>query len=66
MSVDRLDLAAEYRRQAQKIRTLVEKIWINEAREQLLETAEHLEELAQEEERKAHAGSSQPKPQLEA
>ena len=34
MSVDRLDQAAEYRRQAQEIRTLVEKIWITEAREQ--------------------------------
>ena len=66
MSVDRLDLAAEYRRQAQKIQTLVEKIWINEAREQLLETAEHLEGLAKEEERKAHADSSQPKPPSEA
>jgi hypothetical protein len=61
MSGDRLDQAAEYRRQAQEIRTLVGKIWINGAREQLLEAAEHLEGLAKGEEGKAHAGSSQPK-----
>jgi hypothetical protein len=65
MSADRFDQAAEYRRQAQEIRTLVEKIWINEAREQLLEAAEHLEGLAKEEERKAYADSSKPKPQSE-
>ena len=66
MSADRFDHAAEYRRQAQEIRTIVEKIWINEAREQLLETAEHLEGLAQEEECRAHADSSKLKPQSEA
>ena len=55
MPVDHLKKAAEYRRQAQEIRTIVEKITIDEAREQLLETAQHLEELAREEERKAHA-----------
>ena len=43
MSVDHLKKAAEYRRKAQEIRTIVEKIAIDEAREQLLETAEHLE-----------------------
>jgi hypothetical protein len=57
------DQAAEYRRQAQEIRTLVQKIWVNEAREQLLETAEHLESLAKEEERKTHASSATPAPQ---
>jgi hypothetical protein len=41
----RHDQAAEYRRQAQEIRTAVQKLSINEAREQLLETAEHLETL---------------------
>ena len=66
MSADRFDLAAEYRRQAQEIRTLVEKIWINEAREQLLEAAEHLEGLARKEEYRAHANSSKLKPQSEA
>jgi len=45
--------AAEYRRQAQEIRTIVQKLSIDEAREQLLETAERLEMLAEEEERKA-------------
>lgn len=60
MSVDRLEKAAEYRWKAQEIRTIVEKITIDEAREQLLETAEHLEQLAQEEERKAHADGSPP------
>ena len=57
------DQAAEYRRQAQEIRTLVQKIWVNEAREQLLETADHLECLAKAEERKAHANSATPAPQ---
>jgi hypothetical protein len=66
MSIDRLDRAAEYRRQAQEIRTIVQTIWINEAREQLLEAAEHLEGLAKEEERKAHADCSKPKPPSEA
>ena len=60
MSVDHLKKAAEYRRKAQEIRTIVEKITIDEAREQLLETAAHLEQLAQEEERKAHADGSPP------
>ena len=60
MSTDHLDRAAEYRRQAQEIRTIVQTIWINEAREQLLEA------LAKEEERKAHADGSKPKPQSEA
>ena len=66
MSVDRLKKAAEYRRQAQEIRTIVQKIWIKEARAQLLETAEHLEVLAKQEECKAHADNSEPKPRSEA
>jgi len=49
----RHDQAAEYRRQAQEIRTIVQKLSIDEAREQLLEAAVRLETLA-EEERKAH------------
>ena len=53
MSVIAVPKAAEYRQQAQAIRTIVEKIAIDEAREQLLETAEHLEELANEAECKA-------------
>jgi len=56
----------EYRRQAQEIRSKVQKLSINEAREQLLKTAERLETLAEEEERRTHANSSGPKPQPEA
>ena len=62
MFTDHLKKAADYHRQAQEIRTIARTIWINEAREQLLETAEHLEALAQQEERKAHADDSKPKP----
>jgi GTP cyclohydrolase I len=54
------------RRQAQEIRTIVQKIAINEARAQLLETAERLEELAQEAECKACTDGSQPNPQSHA
>ena len=66
MSSNHLKKAAEYRRQAQELRTIVQTIWINEACEQFLETAKHLEGLAQEEERKTHAGGSKPEPQSEA
>jgi hypothetical protein len=48
----RHDKAAEYRRQAQEVRDLVRQISINDARRQLLETAMHLEALAEEEERR--------------
>jgi len=60
-SID-LAITAEYRRQAQAIRTIVEKITIDEARVQLLETAEHLEKLANEAECKAYADGSKPQP----
>jgi GTP cyclohydrolase I len=66
MSVECLAKAAEYRRQAQEIRTIVERIAINEAREQLLETAEHLEELAKEEACKAHDDDFKPQPRSDA
>jgi hypothetical protein len=66
MPIDRLKNAAEYRRQAQEIRTIVQAIWIKEAREQLLEAAEQLEALAKQEERKVHADGFKPKPQSEA
>jgi GTP cyclohydrolase I len=58
--------AVEYRRQAQEIRTIIQTLSINEARNQLLETAERLETLAEEEERRDHVYSSGPKPQPEA
>jgi GTP cyclohydrolase I len=60
------DKAAEYRDQAREIRAIVHRISVNEAREQLLETAKRLEGLAEEEERRAHADSSKPEPQAEA
>ncbi|EIM24428.1 hypothetical protein [Microvirga lotononidis] len=52
------DQAAEYRRQALEIRTMVQKLSVNEAREQLLKTVERLERLAEEEERKVQANNS--------
>lgn len=60
MSFDNGENAAKYRRKAQDLRTIGEKITINKAREELLETAEHLEELAQDEERKARTVGSDP------
>ena len=48
----RYDKAAEYRRQAQEVREIACQISINDARRQLLETAKHLEALAEEEERR--------------
>ena len=62
MSLIALEKAAEYRRKAQEIRTIVEKITIYEAREQLLETAEHLEALAEEEERRFTQTAPRPRP----
>jgi GTP cyclohydrolase I len=60
------DKAAEYRHQAQEIRTIAQRISIDEAREQLLETAKRLEGLAEEEERRAHADGVKPELQSEA
>ena len=65
MNHPRHDQAAEYRRQAQEIRTMAQKLSIDEAREQFLKTAERLETLAEEEERRAQA-NSRPKRQPEA
>jgi Tfp pilus assembly protein PilE len=45
---------------------MVQKLSIEEAREELLETAERLERLAEEEERKAQTNKSRPKRQPEA
>lgn len=58
--------AAEYRRKAQEIRTIVQTLSIDEAREQFLETAERLETLAAEEEYMIETNSSGLKPQPEA
>ena len=57
------DKAAEYRHQAQEIRAIVQKLSVDEAREQLLETAARLEGLAEEEERRAHANGCKPETQ---
>jgi hypothetical protein len=57
------DKAAEYRDQAREIRTLVQRISVDEAREQLLETAKSLERLAEDEERRAHANGCKPETQ---
>ena len=54
------DKAAEYRHQAQEIRAIVQKLSVDEAREQLLETAARLEGLAEEEERRAQDDGSKP------
>jgi hypothetical protein len=54
------DKAAEYRYQAQEIRAIVQKLSVDEAREQLLETAARLEGLAEEEERRAQDDGSKP------
>ena len=66
MPYPRHDQAAEYRRQAQEIRTKVQKLSIDEAREQLLGTAARLETLAEEEERKEQANNFTPRPQPDA
>ncbi len=56
--------AAEYRQQAESIRTLARQITLNEARNQFLNDAKSLELLAEEEERKAQQAISHsaPKP----
>jgi hypothetical protein len=53
MLVAPLSRAAEYRRQAQQAREVAAWIYIHETRQQLLETARHLETLAEDEERRA-------------
>ena len=53
MSVDRLDKAAEYRRQAREARAMAEWIRLNEAKHQYLELARHLEARAEIEEQAA-------------
>jgi hypothetical protein len=60
-----LDKAAEYRQQAESIRAIARQISLNEPKNQLLDTAKHLEMLAEEEERKAQQAAfhSEPKPE---
>ena len=60
MFISRLNKAAEYRQQAQQARAVAAWISINETRQQLLETARHLEMLAEDEERRAQ-GAVQPR-----
>lgn len=58
--------ADDYRRKAEKIRTMARQINLNEARDQLLNAAKHLEVLAEEEERKAQQAASPSEPNPEA
>ncbi len=60
MFISRLDKAAEYRRQAQQARAVAAWISLNDVRQQLLETARHLEVLAEEEETGAREASLNP------
>ena len=53
MLVTQLNRAAEYRRQAQQARAVAAWISLQDVRQQLLETARHLETLAEDEERRA-------------
>jgi hypothetical protein len=60
------DKAAEYREQAEKIRTLARQMSLSDTKSQLLDAARHLDVLAEEEERKAQQATSRSKPKLEA
>jgi hypothetical protein len=60
------DKAVEYRQQAESIRVIARQISLNEARNQLLDTARHLELSAEEEERKAQQAASHSEPTSEA
>jgi hypothetical protein len=55
MDAFRPDTAAEYRQQAEKIRTLAEQVSLLEAKFHLFEAAQHLEELAGEDRQYAAA-----------
>jgi hypothetical protein len=62
----RSDKAAEYRQEAETIRAMARQLTLNEAKNQLLATAQHLELLAEEEERKAQQAASHSEPTSEA
>ncbi|WP_201838423.1 hypothetical protein [Microvirga zambiensis] len=58
MFFHKLDKAEGYRRQAQEVRDVAKQITLLDAKRQLLATAQHLETLAEEEERKARASAT--------
>jgi len=62
----RPDKAAEYREQADEIRSMARQISLNEPRNKLLDAAKDLELLAQEEQRKAGQPVSRSKPEKQA
>lgn len=66
MAHPRPNKAAEYRQQAEQIRTVARQISLNTTKNQLLDAARHLEVLAEEEERKARQSASPTEPKPEA
>jgi len=58
--------AAEFRQQAECIRTIARQVSLNEPRNRLLDSAELLEGLAEEEERKAEYVASRLEPGRDA
>ena len=62
----RPEKAADYRRQAENIRTMARQISLSESRNRLLNAARDLDGLAEEEERKAQQVASQSEPEPEA
>jgi len=62
----RPDKAADYREQAETIRSMARQVSLNEPRHKLLEAARDLEVLAKEEERKARQASTRSDPEPKA
>ena len=58
--------AAEYRQQAENIRSIARQISLSDTKNQLLDAAQYLEVLAEEEERKARQAASRTEPKSEA
>jgi hypothetical protein len=62
----RSNKAGEYLRQVESIRTIARQISLSDTTNQLLDSAQHLEVLAEEEERKARQAASRTEPKSEA
>jgi hypothetical protein len=58
----RSDKAAEYREQAETIRTMAQQVSLNDSRKKFLDAARKLDGLVEEEERKARQAASHPQP----
>jgi hypothetical protein len=58
--------AAEYREQAEKIRSMARQISLNAPRNQLFSAATHMDMLAEEEERRARQAAARSEPGSEA